>query len=598
MFFRRKTNKTGFCLQLVESFRDNEGAPRQRVLLSLGSCNIDEHLWSFIALEIENKLNGVISLFPPPEEVQNWVNQIIAKLERKDIVSYAAQKNISESISVDPKQLSHRNTRELGPCLAGLHAWNTLGMPELLASLGFTGVQQKRAAISVLNRLVDPSAEHAIPDWAKTTALGDLLGANTDDLNEDQFYRIADKLYANKEKIEKALGKKEKELFQFERTIFLYDLSNTYFEGVAKQNPKAKRGHSKEKRDDAPLLAFGLVLDINGFAIQHQMFSGNTADSTTLLSMIDQLNQNEPSKNAIIVVDSGIASEDNLKLLRTYGYHYIVTGKRPTRYAYLQEFQELEFAQLAGRKDKPEVTIACKNIDNEKIVFCKSDQRQAKEKAIFSKAETRYLQQLSDLSERIQKGRLSDFGKMSQALGRLLSKNSRVARYYETEIVFLNEQYQLKYHRKHEKADREEELLGCYYLRCSQQDIQEDVIWRIYMMLTRVESAFKALKSHLGLRPIYHRREDRCDSHIFITVLAYHLLHWIEFSLQQRNDMRNWVTIRRLLQTHAYTTIVLPSKDGKIHHVRVASDPDAEQQKIYTSIQVKWEKLPRFHSVI
>ncbi|HXF29056.1 MAG TPA: IS1634 family transposase [Chlamydiales bacterium] len=471
-------------------------------------------------------------------------------------------------------------------------------MPELLTSLGFTGVQQKRAAISVLNRLVDPGAENAIPEWAKTTALGDILGANSDDLNEDQFYRIADKLHVYRDKIEVALSRKEKELFQLQRTIFLYDLSNTYFEGGAEKNPKAQRGHSKEKRDDAPLIAFGIVLDTNGFAIQHQMFSGNTGDSTTMLSMVEQLIRNESPENALIVVDSGIASEENLRLLKEHGYHYIVTGKRPTRFAYLKEFQELEFATLAGRKNKPEVTIAWKNIDNEKIVLCKSDQRQAKEKAIFSHAETRYVKQLSELSERIQKGRLTNLEKIAQALGRLLERNPRIARYYETEIVFQNEQYQLKYHRKNEKAKQEEELLGCYYLRCSRQDLSEDEIWRIYMMLTKVESAFKALKSHLGLRPIFHHREDRCDSHVFITVLAYHLLHWIEFSLQQRNDTRSWPTIRRLLQTHAYTTIVAPSKDGKIHHVRVASAPDDEQQKIYASLQVKLEKLPRFHSVI
>ena len=117
-------------------------------------------------------------------------------------------------------------------------------------------------------------------------------------------------------------------------------------------------------------------------------------------------------------------------------------------------------------------------------------------------------------------------------------------------------------------------------------------------MLTQVEYAFKTLKSHLGLRPIYHHREDRCDSHIFITILAYHLLHWIEFSLQQQGDLRSWVTIRRLLQTHAYTTIVAPAKEGKMHHVRVASVPDEEQLKIYDALQVKWQDLPRFHSGI
>ena len=116
-------------------------------------------------------------------------------------------------------------------------------------------------------------------------------------------------------------------------------------------------------------------------------------------------------------------------------------------------------------------------------------------------------------------------------------------------------------------------------------------------MLTRVESAFKTLKSHLGLRPIFHQREDRCDSHIFITVLAYHLLHWIEYSLKSQDDTRNWATIRRLLETHAYTTIVAPDEQNKLHHLRIPGTPDSEQKRIYEMLGLQWKNLPRSHTL-
>jgi len=598
MFFRKKKNKTGFCLQLVESFRDNEDRPRQHVLLSLGMCNIPENLWSTIASEVENKLKGIFSLIPNSQEVQSWVDQIVAKLERRDTVSHMASKNnVTSTIEIDPKHISHHDTRELGPSLVGLHAWNALGMSDLLTTLGFNGRQKNRAIISVLSRLIDPCSEYSIPSWVRGTALGDILENNVDDVNEDQFYRIADKLYSHKKTIETHLSSKEEDLFQSKRTILLYDVTNTYFEGVLQTNPKAKRGHSKEKRNDAPLLAVGLVLDMNGFAIRHEIFPGNTADSTTLLSMIEQLGEKKKN-DALVVVDSGIASEENLLLLKEHGYHYIVAGKRPTRLTYLKEFQELEFATISGRKGKPPVSIAWKDINEDRLVFCKSEQRQAKEEAIFSNAEARYLEQLKKLSQNISKGRLIDVNKIFRALGRLAAKNPRVARYYETNIVTQNDKPVLTYHRKDEQVNKEDELFGCYYLRCSRKDMSEEDIWRIYMMLTKVEASFRALKSHLGLRPIYHYREDRCDSHIFISILAYHLLHWIEFTLQQHNDIRSWPTIRRTLQTHAYTTIVAPSNDGRVHHIRTAGVADAQQQRIYEILGVNEVTLPRYHSIV
>ena len=290
-----------------------------------------------------------------------------------------------------------------------MKAWEKLGFQTILSKLGFNPVQTRDAALSIMNRLLDPCTENALPSWVKTTSFEDLFGAPIRDRKKDRFYRIADLLHENKEGIEKALREREISLFNLEEVIILYDLTNTYFEGSAERNPKAQRGNSKEKRFDAPLLSVGLVLDSEGFVIRHDVFDGNRHDSTSLFPMIEKLHrQKKTTKKPLIILDSGFASEDNLKQLIEQGFDYIVVGKRPTRIAYAEEFASLPFKEIPGREDKPTVKISVKEEENEKIILCQSDARAGKEKGIISKAEERYIKDLEKLKARLQKGRLKN----------------------------------------------------------------------------------------------------------------------------------------------------------------------------------------------
>jgi len=144
-----------------------------------------------------------------------------------------------------------------------------------------------------------------------------------------------------------------------------------------------------------------------------------------------------------------------------------------------------------------------------------------------------------------------------------------------------------------EKYEAALQASGNYYLRSSRKDLDKEAIWRLYITLTQVENGFKILKSHLGLRPIYHHREDRCDSHIFITILAYRLLHWIEYTLKKQQETRSWVTIREALRTRAYTTISLPSQNSTMLHFRVPGQPESEQIRIYELLGVDYLRLPK-----
>ena len=666
MFFRYKYARKVKVVQLVESFRNSEGRSRQRIIVSLGDAPLPQTLWKTVADEIQNRLRGINTLLSISTEEERWVGRILKAIERQKTLP-AKESEVSELttpklqetnpiaqdiksvlIQVDPTKISHQHTTELGPELVIMHVWKVLRIDSLLKSLGFGNRHVELALLSVANRLVDPRSEHALPAWVDTTSFPDLCRHIPKNLIDDQFYRVADMLFKHKVQIEATLAEEERSLFSLKRTLYLYDTSNTYFEGKLENNPKAKRSkNSKENRTDAKLIAFGLVLDEDGFVIKHENFPGNMHDSPTLKKMIDLLEKDIISQEKpMIVMDSGFSGEKNLKMLRDKGYHYIVIGKRPTRTAYEDDFNNAKFKEITGREGKEPVSVAFKDEENERIVLCHSEARGEKEKAILSNAEKSFLKDLENLSKRLQKkegrGRLKYESTANQALGKLKERHSRVARYYDLFIEVLpltketedhlqekqeettnntskseentkstkvkkakkllavkEKEADLKLHSKRidEEYLKAEKLCGSYYMRCSRKDLSDEAIWKLYMTLTRVEAGFRSLKTDLGLRPIFHHKEDRCDSHIFITVLAYRILHWVEYVLRQKEDRRSWATIRRILQTHCYTTVICPSSEGDVHHIRIPGNPEGAHMEIYESLGVNWKNLPRNHII-
>jgi transposase len=226
------------------------------------------------------------------------------------------------------------------------------------------------------------------------------------------------------------------------------------------------------------------------------------------------------------------------------------------------------------------------------ILLCRSKGREEKEQAMFSKAETRFLEQAAKLDLRLKKGRLTQSKKIHQAIGRLKTKNPRVQRYYTIELSSENRPVEgLLFTRKDRELQEHQKLFGCYVLRTDRQDFEPEELWSVYMGLTQAEEGFRALKTDLGLRPNYHQKEDRVDGHIFITVIAFHLWKWIRQKLDQAGDNRDWVTIRRLLSTHCYATLIVPCEEGAVYHIRKPGRPELQQQQIYRTFGVNTSNL-------
>jgi len=372
-------------------------------------------------------------------------------------------------------------------------------------------------------------------------------------------------------------------------------LTNSYFEGECRRNSKAKRGHSKEKRSDCPLLSLGLIIDRAGFIIGHEVLEGNRHDCRTLVEMVACLESRLPDspEKAVIVVDGGIATNENLKYLRENGYHYIVAAKRQSRNEFYEDFCDADsFSAVPDRELKKPVFVKRIEEDDELLVLCRSDSRRDKEDAILSKTEEKFINALNNLDTRLKspKSRLKKTESIYKSIGRLHQQYSRAAKYYE--VSYDEKKRTVSWSRNEKKYSGERKLHGCYFLRSSMKEISDHEVWNIYVSLTRVEQAFRNMKSELGLRPFRHHREDRCDAHAWITVLAYHLMRWIEHTLELAGAPATWRSVRRLLQTHCYSTIIVPSKDGKIRFIRRAGRPDERQRKIYQILNVEYRNLP------
>jgi transposase len=605
MYFRMTKTKTTPVLQLVHGYRDSRGKSRQKIVASLGDMDIPEDARKPVAQAVEARLAGQQTIFPESPEVVKWTDAVVARVSAKratELFAATAQtygdEEVADGVLID--RIEHEDERELGPVLVLDKAWKELGLDNMLKAEGFRDSQISAAKVSVFNRLDDPCSEHALAGWAETVALDELLGENVSRPGCDRFYRVSDALLAKKVELEKRLRAREVDLFRLKSSIVLYDLTNSYFEGQAERNPKAKRGNSKEKRSDCPLLSLGLAIDDSGFPIAHQVFEGNRHDSKTLVEMVSTLRSRmSPMEGRpVIVVDGGVASNENLEHLRKEGYDYIVTAKRQSRSNFHEDFCEVDsFSLVAGRDGKKPVFVKRVETENELLVLCRSDGRRQKEDAMLSGAENKYLEGLAKLQSQIDnpKSRTKKAEDIQRRIGGLHKKHSRAAKHYEVE--YDADSKKLSWSRRDEGYAAARELHGCYFLRSSIMNLGDEEVWNMYMRLTKVERAFRNLKSELGLRPIRHHREDRGDGHAWITVLAYHLMHWVEKSLESAGAPSTWPAVRRILQTHCYSTIIIPSKDGKTRYLRKAGRPGERQRKIYQMLNVEYRNLPVFKHV-
>ena len=582
---------------LVESVHTPQG-PRQRIICSLGSlAPAPREEWLSLAHRLEASLAGQGSLSPADSHIEALAEQV-GRRRKAPAEPCAVGAEIRAPLTVDAEAVTVEEAREAGPVHVGHQMWQQLGLSEILTAAGLSEGASKLSEAMTLNRLIFPLSEHAMPDWMGRTALGDILGAKVSSLSDEALYRNLDRLHPNRERIEGELGEREKTLFNLDDTVYLYDLTSTYFEGEAASNRQAKRGYSRDKRPDAKQVLVGLVLDRDGFPKAHEVFDGNRQDRTTVGEMLDRLQKRTgPQPGATVVVDRGMAYEEDLDAIRARGYRYLVAGRQPERNAWLAEFEGDEDWEEVLRapsprnpdQEKSRVWIKRRERGKEVSILCLSEGRREKDRAIRESHEQGLKKDLERLQARIAKGQLQDGKKIHQVIGRLKERYPRVARYYRMD--YEAEQKTLTWEEDREKKAMAEKLDGGYVLKTDRPDLTAEEIWRTYILLTRVEAAFRAMKSPLMERPIFHRLEKRTQTHIFLCVLAYHLLVAIEKRFLDRGQHTSWWTLRQQLSTHQVITVVLPTRDGRVLKIRKGTTPEPIHREIYSTLKIPVEVM-------
>jgi transposase len=580
---RTKDGKPHQYWSLVETVRTPEG-PRQRTLCYLGELNGSAQSRWLKSIEVFNEQgeSSQLKLFPsevePPAEdpsvARVLVNQV--RLER---------------------------TRQFGACFLGWELWKQLRLDQFFEQAvdgSDADVPWSRvAALLAINRLCAPGSELAIEQrWYPSTALDDLLGIEDGKINDTRLYRCLDHILLHKTKLERHLKQRYGELFEAEFDVLLYDLTSTYVEGAAEKNPMMKRGYSRDHRPDCGQMVIALIVNQDGFPFSYETFDGNRADVSTMEAVLRMVERKYGQARRIWVMDRGIVSEDNLAAIRRRGGQYLVGTPRSQMKKFEAELLKDDWTQVRPEVEVKQVPIpgggnlGGGNLGGEETyVLCRTAGRKEKEKAIRNRFAQRMEGALTRLAKTIASGRLKDRYKMERRLGRIQARHPQVNDLYEVSLRETKDGVRLAWEVKKDKQNWREQREGAYMLRTNIRTEKAEELWSKYMQLTEAEASFRALKSELSVRPLFHQLEHRVKAHVMVAFLGYamwvtlkHLLkaepaispHEVDDSKQFYSPM----TALSVLSTLQSADIVLPTTDGHEIRLRRITEPTPEQQQL------------------
>ena len=420
-------------------------------------------------------------------------------------------------------------SRSFGSVWLGRQLWQALRLDELFEGLLPRGRESVAWAdvisILVIGRLCEPSSElHVAEQWYRTSALEDLLGVAPEMLYEERLYRALDRLLPHKEAIEAHLVKRFGELFDLDYDLLLYDVTSTYFEGVA--DPAiAKRGYSRDHRPDCVQVNIALVVTRDGMPLGYEIFPGNTTDVTTVEQIVSGMEARFGKANRVWVMDRGMVSRENVAWLKETGRRYVIGTPKAELKRWAKQIEER--TDWRHIRDDVEVKL-CRSPDgDETFVLCRSASRVEKERAMHDRFKARIDTALASLERRIEKSKKPlDRGLIERQIGRLLERNSRAAGGFTISIaddaahasgIRMSRAYRTDW------TDWARLSEGLYILRTNVTQWSDEELWKTYIQLTEAEAAFRVQKSDLAIRPIWHHKEGRIKAHILVCFLAYAL---------------------------------------------------------------------------
>ena len=490
-------------------------------------------------------------------------------------------------------------SRQFGDVYLALALWRALGLEELCRRLLPPGQERvawaKMAAVLVTARLCEPSSElHIAEDWYRRTALCDLLQFGDEEVNKDRLYRALDRLLAHKAALEAHLSQRCGELFAVENDVLLYDVTSTYFEGLAEANPQAQRGYSRDHRPDCKQVCIALVVTFDGFPLGYEVFAGNVHDSKTLQTIVASMEARHGVVGRIWIADRGMASADNLAWLRQSGRRYIIGAPKSE----LKKFGA-ELARADGWRtvqEGVEVKLARHPETDETVILCRSADRRNKERAMHARFSRRIEQALERLSARIARSKKRlDQATVNRQLGRILQSNQRAAARFTVALKPDGCPAGFRLQVDHNPSFDDWAALseGAYLLRSNVEDWSDQQLWKAYIQLTQAEAAFRIQKDQLNVRPIWHQREDRVQAHILVCFLAFALWKSLEMWQQRAglgNSPRTILEELARIQSH---DVLLPTMPSGQVRLRCVAQPDPAQAALLDRLGIVLPKRMR-----
>jgi len=600
-----KTSKRYDYYRLCESYRLN-GKPRHRTILSLGSLeNIhSKQQPKQLADRIEDLLKGSNRLFISDENkdieayAKDFYKRIVEqKLYDAPAVGNKVDANNSDYQEVDLNTFVTEQAREVGAEWLVYQALQQLEMDKMLEQQGFDEKEIKRSLVHIISRCVYPASEHKTAQWLnENSALLELPSLANLAINKNHLYQISKKLYRIKDSSEEFLSNKTNELFDINDTVILYDLTNTYFEGIKSGSEYAKFGRSKEKRSDARLISLALLINEFGFVKYSKIYSGNISDGSTLEKTITDLESRRIDKSTkpIIAMDAGFSSDQNIKFLIDNGYDYISVSRKKFKDYKLEKDESQQIEISDNRKGKIKLSKV-KTDTKETILYVKSEGKAKKEDSMADKLSERFEQGLKEIELALsKKGGTKKEDKVHQRIGRLREKYKSVHAQYKidtksekgniTALIW-------------SKVKNKKEFSGIYFIRTSICSTEEN-LFKIYNILTEVEASFRVLKTDLSLRPVYHQTDQNVLAHINLGVLAYQVVNSIRYQLKQKNINYDWKNIVRIMNTQKMVTNSMKNKKGEKVVIKTCTVPSVQVEKIYRSLNYKLVPFHRLKSVL
>jgi transposase len=588
---REKDGKDHTYWSLVETARTPDG-PRQKTLCYLGELNSSAQSRWLRTIEVFNEQGDSqqLKLFPSdvaapvddPQVAQVLLNKV--RLER---------------------------TRQFGSCFLGLELWKRLELDrffEQSVDQEETDVPWSRvAALLAINRLCAPGSELAIEQrWYPATALDDLLRIEEGKINDTRLYRCLDRILPHKTKLERHLKERYGALFGAEFDVLLYDLTSTYVEGAAEKNPMVRRGYSRDHRPDCEQLVIALIVNNEGFPFSYETFDGNRSDVSTMETILRMVERKYGKARRIWIFDRGIVSEENLAAIRKRGGQYLTGTPRSQMKQFEAELLKEDWTQV-----RPEVEVKKVPIPNgeETYILCRTSGRAEKEKAIRNRFSNSMETALKGLEKAIVTGRLKDRNKMERRLGKIQARHPQVNDLYDLALRDTAEGVRLFWEIKEDRKNWRESREGAYLLRTNLQAESAEQLWSKYMQLTEAEASFRALKSELSIRPLFHQSEPRVKAHVMVAFLGYALWVTLKHLLKRQpvldskssagaaDDIQPISPMKAiaLLSTLQSADIVLPTTDGREIRLRRITEPTAEQKSLLRQLGINLPEHLQFN---